>query len=137
MNPYVPLSVSSISFMYYSLFLNSFTFCLEEHGLSTPSSTAIVPLQKSGPRAALEGHSQLQHSLSLSLTCSLTRSKAAGNPPPGPLPPPTKLTHALSSTFARCGRPSQYVEIPASPRSLYELKGTKGEETEGAKRESR
>ena len=82
MNPYVPLSVSSISFMYYSLFLNSFTFCLEEHGLSTPSSTAIVPLQKSGPRAALEGHSQLQHSLSLSLTCSLTRSKAAGNPPP-------------------------------------------------------
>ena len=81
MNPYVPLSVSSISFMYYSLYLNSFTFCLEEHGLSTPSSTAIVPLQKSGPRAALEGHSQLQHSLSLSHTCSLTRSKAAGNPP--------------------------------------------------------
>ena len=42
-NPYIPTSVSLISFRYYSLHLNSFTFCLERHVLFTPSHSVIAP----------------------------------------------------------------------------------------------
>ena len=41
-NPYIPPSVSLISFRYYSLHLNSFTFCLERHVLFTPSHCVIA-----------------------------------------------------------------------------------------------